>query len=276
MNIRRLLFNFLSRSTAVLHPAMEWLRRLRTYRGLFHLRDAVKAANAEKRKGGTVTLKLRGNGIPITLRCGSCDFIVLRKIFTEREYALPFAVDAKSIVDAGANIGLSALYLALEHPDASILAIEPDRANYDLLCSNTRQMPNVRPIHAALWSRPARLVLTNAGDEPWAYRFVETEGGEYDTVTMEEIIRQCGGRGIDVLKLDIEGGERELFEDEHSDRWLDQVKVMVVELHDRYLEDCSSTLVRRLAGRRFQCHVRGESLYLYLQHGDEKTRWREI
>lgn len=94
MKIRRYVNRIILKCFTPLHPMVDWYGRLRTYRRLFHLGDALRAAAAEKSRGDTVTLHLRRKDIPITLRCGTCDFVVFKKILIEREYALPFHVDA--------------------------------------------------------------------------------------------------------------------------------------------------------------------------------------
>ncbi|GHT40273.1 hypothetical protein FACS189443_0370 [Planctomycetales bacterium] len=44
-------------------------------------------------------------------------------------------------------------------------------------------------------------------------------------------------KNIDVLKIDVEGSEKEIFE--NSDEWIDFVNVFLIELHDRIKPGCA-------------------------------------
>ena len=60
-------------------------------------------------------------------------------------------------------------------------------------------------------------------------------GGEYidvDCVTVPEIMQRVGWDYIDLLKVDIEGGEVALFKD--ASQWIGKVGVIVGELHNGY------------------------------------------
>ena len=59
-----------------------------------------------------------------------------------------------------------------------------------------------------------------------------TGGIEVDTMTMEQIIAQAGIETIDVLKMDIEGGEKLILPARPA--WLKRVGVLLAELHDGY------------------------------------------
>src|ERR1700761_6448606 len=99
-------------------------------------------------------------------RPGTSDEAVMQQMFVQRDYDvshLSRAADligfyqqvvaqgrAPLIIDAGANIGASTLYLADTWPRACVIAIEPDAENMDLLSRNTDGLHNVSCIHAAL------------------------------------------------------------------------------------------------------------------------------
>ena len=55
------------------------------------------------------------------------------------------------VVDAGANIGASAIYFAGNLPKAFVIAIEPDFENFTLLCKNVEGL-SVEPVHGAISS----------------------------------------------------------------------------------------------------------------------------
>lgn len=79
------------------------------------------------------------------------------EVITWNMYATRLHQSPRVIVDAGANIGLTAVYFANQFPAARILALEPESSNYALLCKNTAAYPQ-----AALWSSTATLDLVDA------------------------------------------------------------------------------------------------------------------
>lgn len=55
-----------------------------------------------------------------------------------------FGQNLAFIIDAGANIGLTSVYLANRFPNARILALEVDQQNFELLAENARPYPTSR------------------------------------------------------------------------------------------------------------------------------------
>jgi len=195
----------------------------------------------------------------VRLRPGTSDLMVLRKIFVDDEYKLPFDLKPKVIVDAGANIGCATLGFRLKFPEATLHAIEPESGNFRLLQQNCGSLPNVHLHQAALWPTPGFINLHNPLNEPWAFMCEEAASG-VPTLTMPALIEQCGGH-IDLLKLDIEGAEKVLFES-NPQSWLPQVKAIAIELHDRFTPGCSQAMYRAVIDIPFQQEVRGENVFL--------------
>ena len=67
------------------------------------------------------------------------------------------------IIDAGANVGLSAVFYANRFPNARIIAIEPEPSNYEMLKRNVVPYSNVTPVQAALWKENGPLRLFDTG-----------------------------------------------------------------------------------------------------------------
>jgi hypothetical protein len=57
---------------------------------------------------------------------------------------------------------------------------------------------------------------------------------------MDTLLREHGVDRVDVLKVDIEGAEKEVFASCSS--WIDRVGVLIVEFHDRLKDGCSDTV----------------------------------
>src|SRR5438093_872186 len=67
------------------------------------------------------------------------------------------------IVDAGANIGATALYFMLTFPNSSVVAVEPDHENYNLLSKNTQGL-RVKAHHAAVSATKGRVSVFDPGE----------------------------------------------------------------------------------------------------------------
>ncbi|EIP4524522.1 FkbM family methyltransferase [Salmonella enterica] len=105
------------------------------------------------------------------------------------------------IVDCGANIGTSVLHFLGEYPQAHVVALEPAPDNFALLELNTRGL-DVELIPKGVSSSEGMMELVDTG-EPFAYRMSVT--------TMTKILEAYQPECLFILKVDIEGGEKELF-----------------------------------------------------------------
>lgn len=206
------------------------------------------------------------------LRVPSTDVSTYEQIFLEREYDLRFARPPRTVIDAGANIGLASVYLARRFPQARIIAVEPERGNFELLCRNVSGYPNVTAVQAALWSADTTVELMDPALGNWGFmtgtdRHWSGGGGslegrrvhEVRAVTVGTLIREFGLDHVDILKVDIEGAEREVFAD--TSGWLDRVDAMVVELHERLKYGCNRSFYNGSNGFDHEW-VRGESVVL--------------
>ena len=154
------------------------------------------------------------------------------------------------IVDGGGYIGTSALKFSEMYPDAMVVTVEPSSENMSILGRNIAGRKNIVAINAALVPSRAGLVnLFDPGRKEWGYTIVEDEVDglnesvleSADTITLEEISARFGDRTIGILKLDIEGGEKGLLGGGGA---IDEVPVVLVELHDRFVEGCSEAFAK--------------------------------
>jgi FkbM family methyltransferase len=201
----------------------------------------------------------------VTIRPGTSDLDCLVQVFAYYEYMIPFNANPRLIVDAGANIGLTTLYFSNKFPRTKIIAIEPEPSNYDLLVRNCSWMTNVTLWHAAVWSKDISLEIANPEAEKWAFTVKPNSlnGSGIKALTIPQILAQSGHDTIDILKLDIEGAERELFRD-GCEEWLPRVKMIIIELHDRHAPGCSRAVYSKLCQAPFRQEIRGENVFILL------------
>jgi FkbM family methyltransferase len=218
-----------------------------------------------QRRAAVVAVPLKATASVCRVRQWSSDLECLEQIFVREEYLLPFALKPRVIVDAGANIGATSLYFAHKYPDAKILALEPELSNFQLLRENCAALRNVLPIRGALWSRAENVALTDPNADKWAFsvREGDADAATIPGITIESLMDRFGIQHIDLLKLDIEGAEKEVFSS-NSTAWLDHVSVIAIELHDRYKPGCAEAFYSALHGRRFAQEIRGENIFINL------------
>jgi FkbM family methyltransferase len=159
----------------------------------------------------------------------------------------PYLQNTEFVIDAGANIGYTAVLFANWWPESRIVSIEPDKENYELVLRNTKPYANISVIHGAVWNKEAELSIEAGQEDGFVVREItksETElKKENQTIgiPLEMILRESNASQIDFLKMNIEGSEKELFRENYNP-WLSKTKAMLIELHDGKNPGCSQTV----------------------------------
>lgn len=195
-----------------------------------------------------ISVQLSKKFPPVYLRKNETDVTVFNNVFHRREYDIDFREIPEVIVDGGANIGLTSVFFAQKFPDATIVAVEPEPGNFAMLKRNTAPYPNVRALNCGLWNKSTNLRIIDYGEGAWAFVVTEVPEAASDTVkamSIRDLMQEQGLTKIDLLKIDIEGSEKELFE-EGAGEWLPYVRTIVVELHDRFKKGCTAAVIKAL------------------------------
>jgi FkbM family methyltransferase len=198
---------------------------------------------------------------PFVLRNNPYDFATFDEVLLREEYNIQPGFEPKTIIDGGANIGLTAVYFASRFPNAEILSVEPDKDNFKMLVENARHYPNIIPVNCGIWNRKINLTIIDKWEGNNAFTVEETTKeipGSIPAVTVGDLRRQQQWNTIDILKLDIEGSEKNVFESNYED-WLRHVKILIIELHDRIKHGCSDTVFEALSQYNFSKEIKGEN-----------------
>jgi FkbM family methyltransferase len=194
----------------------------------------------------------------VYLRMDTSDFCAYRDVLVFKSKSYDPRISGFSphtIVDVGAHIGMASILFALEFPKARIIAIEPERANFAALIRNTAPYKAITAIQAALWREDGEVTLGASNAHPkGAYQIVENGPLRVRAITMDTMMCETGINSIDLLKVDMEGAEVEVFE---SCPWIRNVRVLAIELHDRVRPGCSAA-VNNATAKDFLCHHEGE------------------
>jgi FkbM family methyltransferase len=142
------------------------------------------------------------------------DILVAREIFLDRDYRVPADLEPRTIVDLGANTGISVRFLRALYPSAEIVAAEPDPANFEHLEANTSGDGSIRLVKAAVGLESGRTRFY-PGKDGWESSLEprrDSHAIDVDLVTVPDLLAEVGASQVDLLKLDIEGAEWPLLE----------------------------------------------------------------
>ena len=165
------------------------------------------------------------------------------------------------IIDCGANIGISSVYFSVTFPNAKIVAIEPDLANYMLCLQNTENFPNIEVRHAAISSNNSNMKLTNPTAQSNEYIVEAAVDGTIRSTTINNLIEHYPRYEEFIVKIDIEGSESDLFSENTT--WIDQCDVIMIELHDWLFPNSgtSANFLNEIAKRDRDFLIRGENIF---------------
>ena len=184
-----------------------------------------------------VSVEVPDSGQQLVAREGTSDLAAFRHVFGGAyDFELPHV--PRLILDLGANVGYASVFFALRYPEARIVAVEPLNSNLSVLRQNVRFFPQVDVVAGAAWPRRERLAVDDVGKGYWGMRvrrsgrLVRGARG----VTVPELLQRTAADHIDLVKMDIEGSERELFST--ASEWVAGVGAFAIEFHDRFRPGC--------------------------------------
>jgi FkbM family methyltransferase len=215
------------------------------FKSLFYLIRKIYwrlRALAETRCDSAPELQYRLNRLPLGLRPGSkfqfpwglVEYVSagdlrgqFTEIFVQRHYAFKTSEAAPVIVDAGGNVGMSALWFKREHPKANLTVYEADPALAAVLSRNLAAagITDVNVQHAAVWDRDGTVSFDNRGQDKG---LVSTDGAV--TVRSVDLALHLPPH-VDLLKLDIEGAEYGVIRRLSETGALTRVRNLVAEFH---------------------------------------------
>lgn len=168
----------------------------------------------------------------IILRRYTGDLDIFFEVFWKETYHLPanYPTSINSILDLGANTGLSAAYFYRHFPLAGIYCVEPDQKNMSVLKLNVEDLipkDNIHLLQAAVGRADGEAELVHSR---YAYnqRVDERTNGTVTVLSMNSILSHFNLEKVDLVKMDIEGAESLVLTD---DRWLKRVRAIFIEFH---------------------------------------------
>lgn len=154
----------------------------------------------------------------------------IREIFVEELYRQSLQ-PKPLVIDCGANIGLSIIYMKQCYPEARIIGFEPDDTNFRLLEENMRSFgyKDVSVRKEAVWVENTELNFADTGS--MSSRIEEDESVKTKLVKAVRL-RDLLTEPVDFLKIDIEGAEYTVIRDIRDK--LQLVKNIFLEYHGNF------------------------------------------
>ncbi|WP_232851787.1 FkbM family methyltransferase [Nocardia acididurans] len=200
-----------------------------------------------------------GGSAPIMVRRNQSDLLILWQIFLrrfyelDRVYALRTRIDSlDTIVDLGGNTGQAAAYLTARYRPRRLLTVEPIDESRAVLQRN-RELSGLDWIveDCAVGGREGELefavsefwdtctavpeVFELRRQRPWRLENqLELPPRKVTARTVGELLERHGITHVDLLKVDVEGSEVDIFAAPQP--WMRQVDRVVLEVHDKYID----------------------------------------
>lgn len=204
---------------------------------------------------------------PIFLRNNTTDVDTFSHIFQGLDYDIDLGYKPEVIIDCGANAGFATVFFKNKYPGSTVIAVEPEDSNYNMLLKNTERYSNIFCLRNGIWNKSTNLEIIDSGQGKWGFTVQEVEHENQHTVkaiSLQEIMQLYKLEKIDLLKIDIEGAERNLFE-QNYEAWLPYTKCIIIELHNWIMNDCAEVFYKAMSHFKYRKIVKGENVICIME-----------
>lgn len=218
----------------------------------------------------SLKLKRRTISLPVLkrkvhIRRKTKDTETFEEIFNHNIYNLKLPIDPVNIIDAGANVGFASLFFKLKYPKSRIALVEIESENVKMIEKNLKGLNDIKIYHKGLFNKIAFFKVEDPFHASNSFVIKEVSGNEaYDieSTTVDEIMAENNFQTVDILKIDIEGAEKDLFEKDYES-WLPKVKIVMVETHDRMVPGCAFAVMNAMHKYNFMLYTTAEGTMFY-------------
>lgn len=159
------------------------------------------------------------------------------EVFIIEEYYFESPKNNPVIYDCGSNIGFSILYFKWLYPNATIHAFEPQPIAFEFLQKNVKnnQLENVLLHNIALSDKEGTIEFFQPNGTVSLMASTLKERFNSDTVLVrcEPLSKYITDSVIDVLKIDVEGAEKDIISDLDNSRKMNCFERIIIEYHHK-------------------------------------------
>jgi FkbM family methyltransferase len=210
--------------------------------------------SSKNRVGRVRKVRFQG-GVQLCYRLNKGDLHSIREVWFDEAYRLPFDYPSGALLDLGANIGLTSVWLAKRYPIEQVIAVEPDRSNA-MLARRNLELNAIKSevLEAAIGphegtARFESSQVSNLGK-------LSEKGVPVAMITVDTILRKSACSRLGLVKIDIEGGEQQLFDGPLD--WLDRIGAIIIEFHPPLVDH--SRIIKAIESRDFT-YIRSNSVF---------------
>ena len=233
-----------------------WREGIRTWYTLAHSQRSTVPGNS------LTKIDLKRLEHPFFLRPGTRDSYNLISNTIREEYGkFKVPIDPHWMIDAGAYTGDVTAYFLSRYPNMRVVALEPNKANFDVAKKNLFPYGSrCYLLDKALWGSDIRLQLKDALEMSSVEQPSDAASDYYvEGVSVASIMKEYQIPHIDILKMDIEGAESDVFSAPYED-WLVNTSLIIMELHGK---EAQSVVQRAMARCEFEMVKYRSVVYCY-------------
>lgn len=217
----------------------------------------------QDKTGGFINVDFRETHAPEVDRYTNCGGLVYFEVFERKDYESDLCFVRKNdvVLDVGANIGAFTAYAGLKGA-SKIYAFEPEEKNFECLKYNAPPWAKLFPMGIAPEAREYTFFVD---ENPGGHSFIDGwssrtgEKRKVQCMSIPSLFKQEKIEKIDFMKMDVEGGEMEIFEALPLE-YFHKIGTIVFELHTfmfprertinllKYLEKFYTIKIKRQVG----------------------------
>lgn len=251
----------------MIQAAEDWNRIVRLFRLPWMIRE--------------IHVRPAGYEADLAIRIGSSDLWVYEQVFILQQYLPVTSIEDPLVVfDCGANAGYASAFFLHHFPRARVIAVEPDPENAALCRRNlAAYRERALVVEKAVWSSVSKLKFVNETRKPgaeWGIRVERSTAARneeaLEAVDIASLMAMAKAEQIDLLKIDIERSEIEIF-NSNPHGWLSRVSNIAIELHG---PDCVASFRSAMKPYSFDELESGElTICLGIRQHDQNLEGRD-
>jgi FkbM family methyltransferase len=172
------------------------------------------------------------------------------EVYGMRAYTRNGFYDPKAthtVLDIGANVGIFSIWLAHQAPGIRVLAFEPFEENFAALKMNASHWRGIEVYPYAVGGSHGSASMRAVGERSIDHQLDRARKGDVTVLTLSEVADLAGAdTTIDLLKMDIEGSEADVFEHGQSPDLMRRFRKIAIEWHEHLRAGVLDLLKTRL------------------------------